>query len=224
MEKDDIRILSQCRLFKNISEEEIYALKDCLSFYVKNYKSNEYILSAGDMTQYMGILLSGELTIVRDDFWGNRNIIAKVFPKQVFAETYACQNKMPLQVSVLSDTLSKVCFININKLMNNCNNNCTFHQLIIKNLIDVITEKNIFLNERLNHISQRSTKDKILSFLSSEAKKNKSNDFYIDYSRQAMANLLSVERTALSKELGKLQDEGYINYKKNHFILLKNYE
>ena len=150
---------------------------------------------------------------------GNRNIISKVLPAQIFAESFACTPGSHLYVSIVAEEPCKILLLNLKRVLHTCSSSCVFHHIIIRNLLSEIAKKNIQLNEKLIHMAQRTTREKLLSYLSAERNRHNSTVFDIPYNRQQLADYLSVDRSAMSNELCKMRDEGLIEFNKNHFIL-----
>lgn len=212
--------VNDCLLFKGMNEEEQNSLSNCFKFIEKKYKKNEYIINYGDDIQYIIVLVSGVLNVIEDDYWGNRSIIDYVLPNQTFGLSYAYSKIKKYPISVVAKTNAKVLLIDIDKIFSPCGNHCIHHNQLIKNAVEIISEKNLFLMYKIEHISKRTTKEKILAFLSYASKKANSNVFDIPFDRQELADYLSVDRSALSNELSKLKKQGIIDFNKNHFILL----
>ena len=206
-------ILSNSSLFKGINEEEIKGIIKDSKTIIKRFKKNEYILEAGDKTTSVGIVLEGTAHIIHDDFWGSRNLIASIYNGNCFAESFACAKGAVLNVSVVAAEDTKIMFIDIKNILN------SGHEVFIMNLLSDMAKKNIKFSEKLVSLGQRSTRGKLISYLSYEAKKNNSKEFDIPYSRQQLADYLFVERSGLSVELGKMKKEGLLDFNKNHFEL-----
>ena len=185
-----------------------------------SYQKAEYILSAGTSIDCIGMLLSGSASIIQEDFWGNRNMITKISPGQLFAEAFACVPQSVLNVSVVADTSATVLFLKVQKVLTTCPTSCVFHSRMIRNLLGELAHKNLLFHEKLTHMAQRTTREKLLSYLSAESVRQGNAVFDIPYNRQQLADYLSVERSAMSHELGKLRDEGILLFQKNHFTLL----
>lgn len=218
MEKS-LWILQKSRLFSGIGEKEIESMLRCLDARKKVFLRDEPIFRAGDTTENIGLMLEGKAFIVQDDFWGNRNILSAVMPGQSFAEVFACTIGTAMTVSVVAESDCDVLFLNIRRILTICSAACSHHSRIIRNLLSDLAEKNLACNEKLTHMSQRTTRAKLLSYFSAAAQKNNSFEFDIPFSRQQMADYLSVERSGLSLELSKMKKEGLLDYHKNHFIL-----
>jgi CRP-like cAMP-binding protein len=88
-------------------------------------------------------------------------------------------------------------------------------------MVRLLSYKNLELMKKINHITKRSTREKLLSYLSAEAKKQGSKSFLIPFDRQQLADYLCVERSAMSSELSKMRSEGLLEYQKSFFTLIQ---
>ena len=177
------------------------------------------MLRAGDTADSIGFVLEGTVLIMQEDIWGNRNILSKAGAGQTFAATYACTPGSKLNVSVVAETPVVAMFLNVKRILNVCSSACAHHSRIIRNLLSELAGKNLRFNEKLTHMGQRTTRSKIMSYLSAEAQRLGTYEFDIPFSRQQFADYLGVERSGLSLELGKLKRDGILDYHKSHFIL-----
>ncbi len=192
---------------------------NCLDASIKKFNKGEYILHEGDNVHEICLVLSGCAIVVQEDSWGNRNILSKIEPSQCFATVYACSRDKALNVSVIADMGIKILVLDIRKILASKNTSCEHHNIIIHNLIAELADKNLTLATKLTHMGKRSTKEKIMSYLSSESQKCGKAKFNIPFSRQQMADYLGVERSGLSLELSKMKKAGMIDYNKNHFVI-----
>ena len=215
-----IPILKNTQLFSGASDEDIEAMLGCLQARLCTYKKGEYVLREGERIERLMMLVKGELHIQRDDYWGNRSIISMVGVGEMFGEAYAAPESGPLMNDVLAVEDSAVIFLDIGKLLTVCPNGCKFHAMAVKNLFFAISEKNRKLVRKLGYMSRRTTREKLIAYLSEEAKRQNSGAFSIPFNRQQLADFLSVDRSALSNELCKIRDEGLIEFEKNRFRLL----
>lgn len=212
-------VMKASPFFEGITTEEEGAILKGLKAHTKTYAKEEYILHFGEQVKEMGLLLSGALLIVQEDFWGNRNLIAKIGPGDVFAETFACVQKRNINVSVIAEEQADVLWLNIKNILTVDGKTESWKVTLLRNLLENMAEKNLRFNEKLTHMGKRNTREKLLSYLSAEAQKQDTSEFDIPFSRQQLADYLSVERSAMSAELGKLRDEGLLTFRKNHFCL-----
>ena len=214
-----LSVLRTSGIFSGISEEETEKMLHCLEVRPETYQKDEYILRAGDRVEAFGVVITGKVMIIQEDFWGNRNILAAVGAGHCFAETFACSPGAVLNVSVMAQTNVQVLFLNVKRILTTCPSTCSHHSRMIRNLLSELAEKNLRLNEKITHLGQRSRRAKILSYLSAEAQRHGIAEFDIAFSRQQLADYLSVDRSGLSMELSRMQEEGLLEYRKNHFVL-----
>lgn len=212
-------ILEKSILFRGVSVEEIRTMLECLGTEQGRFAKGEVIYCAGDTVQSMGMVLSGSVQAENNDFWGNKSILDRMGPGQVFAETYACIPGEPLMVSVVAVEDAEVLFLDIGRLLQTCPNSCTYHSKLIRNLLAISAQKNLNLSRRIFHTSSKSIRGRLFSYLSFQAARQKSYEFTIPFNRQQLADYLSVDRSALSNELSKMQKEGLLQVHKNHFLL-----
>jgi CRP-like cAMP-binding protein len=212
--------LWQSSFFSGISEADIDKLLGCLGGGRKTFAKSSFILTVGDECKSIGILLSGALHILRDDFWGNRRIMEQVTPGEQFGAAFVCAGIKQISVSVLAVEKSEVLFLDYGKVVSSCARACPFHTQMIKNLVRGLAEKNNALLAKNTLYTLRNTREKLLSYLSAEAQKAKSPVFEIPFNRDEMAAYLSVDRSAMSAELGRMRDDGILKFRKNRFELL----
>jgi len=215
----NIGFLPSSPLFRGISRNELENMLDCLSASAKIFKQGETVFHTGDTVTSLALILTGSVNIVKNDVWGNRKIIEHLEQGQVFGETYACLEDEPLMVSAEADTETKVLFLNISKMYTTCAKACAFHTKLISNLLYVLAKRNIMLTRKMDYITPKSIRDRLLAYFSFEAVKTGKNTFTISFNRQQLADYLSVDRSALSDELSKMQKDGLIKIDKNTFEL-----
>ena len=213
-------ILKRCALFAGIEEKELFSLLSCLGAKTVQFEKNHTVFRCGEAISSFGIVLSGQVQIYQDDYFGNRSILGNAEPGSLFGESFAFAEIKELPVSVVTATESEIMFIDCGSLSSPCVNACSFHSRLIRNLMNIIARKNVTLTQKIEFTSKRTIRDKLLSYLSSEAQKAKSNSFSIPYNRQELADYLSVDRSAMSAELGKLRDEGVLSFRKSQFELM----
>lgn len=215
---DDIKILYHNPLFNGISEPEIAQILNCLKALKSLYAKDEYVYRTGDDINAIGIVLSGSVHILQYDIFGNSHIIQRIASGGFFAETYACQQNVQSLVNVIAVEDSNILFVSMDKLLKSCHNCCPFHQKLIENLIQIIAKKNFNLIRKIELLTPRSLRERIIIYLS-QTFVHEGDSFDIPFNRQQLADYLSVDRSALSAELSKMQKEGLIEYHKNHFKL-----
>ena len=214
-----LSVIRSSSLFSGISEQELTAMLACLGPKTERFPKDAFVLRAGDTAESVGLVLAGTVLVIQEDIWGNRNLLSRAGPRQTFAAAYACAPGSVLNVSVAAETPVTVLFLNVKRVLNVCPSACAHHSRIIRNLLGELAEKNLRFGEKLTHMGQRTTRGKLLSYLSAEAQRLGRYEFDIHFSRQQLADYLAVERSGLSLELGKMRSEGLLDFQKNHFVL-----
>jgi len=212
---NNFEIIKECPIFKDFSIDEIIEIFSVISFYEKNYKKNDIILAENTKIEYFGIITNGKIALSNFDYFGNRNIL-NVFEKEdSFAEALvSLEIQIPHEVISLTD--SSVVWIEYKSLSKSL-----YYQKILNNLLNIISTKNLILNKKLQILSKRTTREKILEYLATQKKLlSIDSNFEINLNRNEMADYLALDRSNLSRELGKLKKEGIIDFKKNKFKLL----
>ena len=207
-------------LFEGIAENEMPSLLTCLSAVVRTYEKDEFIFSVGEPASWVGIIRSGDVHVVKEDFLGNRTIIAALSTGEIFGEAFACARTKNLPVSAVATTECEIILIDFQKIISTCSSSCGFHSRMIENMLGIVASKNVVLNQKVEIISKRSTREKLIAFLSMYAQRTGSRQFEIPFNRQELADYICVERSAMSAELSKMQKDGLIRTKKHEFELL----
>lgn len=212
--------LADIPLFRGISAQALEEMAEALRMHEERYRKDELILRAGTLTQSLGIVLAGSVTIESNDAWGTRTILGFAGKGEAFAETYALLPKEPLLVDVRSHESCCILFIRISLLAHYAEAQKLWATQLSQNLLMNAVKKNLTLSRRSFLIASKSVREKVMAYLNAESIKHKANMFEIPFNRQQLADYLNVERTALSKELSRMQADGYISYRKNRFTIL----
>ena len=218
--KKYIPVLKRTKLFSGVGEEDISSLLSCLGARKKEYKKGEYILREGEHIRDIFILVEGKIHIQKDDYWGNRSILSVISVGEMFGEGYAAPESGALLNDVVAVEDSSVIFFDVKRILTTCSSACRFHNMIVQNMFFAISDKNKKLVQKLGHMSGRTTRAKLISYLSEEAKRQGSSTFTVPFNRQQLADYLCVDRSAMSNELCKMRDEGMIKFEKSRFELL----
>ena len=218
--KNYLDLLKTVKLFQGIEESNMQPLLSCLCAKVIHYEKWQTVFFSGESIGKFGIVLLGQVEVVQDDYSGNRSILAKIDIGNLFGESFACAEIKTLPVSVITTTESELLFIDCRRLAVPCAKACGFHSRLIQNMLRIVSMKNIALTQKIEFTSKRTTREKLLAYLSAEAKKAGCSQFKIPFNRQELADYLSVERSAMSAELSKLRDDCVISFHKNQFELL----
>ena len=217
--KNNIDVLKRTQMFAGVADTEIESMLSCLGAREVKYKKGEYVLRQGEKTDSIAIVTEGVLHIQNDDYWGSRSILGQIEVGEMFGEAYAMARDDTLLNDVVAVEDSVVMFFNVKRIITTCPSSCSFHALVTQNLFFAISEKNRKLVQKLSHMAKRSTREKLISYLSEEAKRQSSSNLTIPFNRQQLADFLSVDRSAMSNELCKMRDEGLLSFIKNNFVL-----
>lgn len=215
-----LEVIKECPLFSGIDEQSLLKMLECFKVKIDKYDKKYTIIAEGKPAKYIGVVLSGTVHIVRNDYYGNRSIVSIAQRSEIFCEAFACSEEQNLPISVIADEPCEIMLVDCAKLMHPCQNACGFHNRLIYNLMKDLSAKNLYFHQKLEILSQRTTRDKLMSFLALCQKENASSAFEIPFDRQALADYLEVDRSGLSAEISKLRNEGVIRSNKNHFELL----
>lgn len=213
-------ILKRCTLFDGIDDGDIPGMLQCLGATVRQVGKNQQIFAEGDAAVDVGILLSGSARVERLDFYGNRSVVSGVTPGEMFGESFACAEVASLPVSVVAEEDCTVMRIPCHRITVGCSNACGFHSRLIFNLLKIVAARNLEFHQKLEITAQRTTREKLMAYLLTQAKIHGSREFTIPFDRQTLADYLGVERSAMSTELGKLKKDGVIDFHRSNFRLL----
>ena len=217
----DITQIQTTVLFRGMSTAETNDALNALSAREKSYRKGDVLLLAGDTTDEMGLVLEGSVTIESNDIWGNCTVLSLIEPGGFFAETYAYLSNEMLLVDVTANENCRILFLRIGSVQNlSAEDTSSWQKKLISNLLTISFHKNLILSGRSFHTAPKTVRGRLMSYLNAVSLKQGSTEFDIPYNRQQLADYLNVERTALSKELSKMQKDGILITKKNHFKLL----
>ncbi len=215
-----LKILKKCLLFCDATEDEILKMLGCLGARVTEFDKKYTVIAEGGTAKYIGIVLSGSVQAVSLDYYGNRSIIAEYGVGELFGEAFACAEVDAIPISVIANEPCEIMLIDSSHILNDCKTRCPFHQQMIYNLMRNLAKKTIEFHQKLEIVSQRTTRDKLLAYLATYAKRVGRNSFKIPFDRQELADYLEVDRSGLSVEISKLKKEGILESDKNYFELL----
>lgn len=215
----DFIFLSRTALFRGVTAEAAAEMLRCLGAEERRYQKGQTILRAGEPTESLGLVLSGRAQMEMDDLWGNRSILDSAAPGSVFGETYACVPGEPLMISVTAAEDTDVLFLRVSRVLKTCPAACAHHSRLIRNLLALSAEKNLRLSRRMQHITPKTIRGRLLAYLSFQATRAGSLEFTIPFDRQQLADYLGVDRSAMSAELGKMRREGLLRTRRNRFAL-----
>lgn len=218
--KDFFDILRECPLFDRIGDESLKEMLGCLNAKERSYKKGDAVFAEGDKAKYLGIVLEGNVQLVRVDYYGNRSILANIEPPQLFGEAFACAGLKSLPVDAVAATDTRILLLDAQRIARPCGNACPCHGQTILNLLHIVAKKNLVLHQKIEITSKRSTREKLMTYLLLQAKNAKSHTFTVPYDRQELADYLEVDRSGLSAEISKLRNEKVLECRRSTFTLL----
>lgn len=213
-------ILAYCPLFDGICVEDLSSMLSCIGSRTVSVMKGQAIFHEGDPATHIGMVITGAVQMVREDFYGNRSIVAYIGPAELFGETYACAGMDSLPISVVADKDSQVLLMDCRRITTSCCNACAFHNRMVFNLLRLVASKNLVFDQKIQITSKRTTREKLMTYLLEQAKIQRSNSFTIPFDRQELADYLEVDRSGLSSEISKLRREQILKNEKNRFTLL----
>ena len=211
----------QAPIFREIAQKDLDALLHCLGGYVRSYEKGAFIILDQEEVPNVGVVLQGTVHMCKEDIWGNQTLLAYLSPGDLFGETFALQRAARSYVSFLAATDCQVLFLDTRHILHPCERSCLFHHRLTENIFDLLGKKNVQLMEKIEVTGKGSLREKILTYLSLEAQKQGSKYLVLPLSRTEMARFLSTNRSAMTRELSRMREEGIIDFDRNTFVLKK---
>lgn len=205
-------------LFYGIGYTDFEKMFHCIESWTQSYKKEDIILLSGNTVSSVGLILSGGVKIVKEDINGNIMILTKLTVSDLFGEVFACAGVSHSPVTVQASEETEILFINYKKIISVCSCACRFHSRLIENMLQLIAKKNLMLNQKIEILSKRTTREKLLTFF--DMQRGMARKFTIPYNREELARYLCVDRSAMSNELCKMRDDGLIKFNKNDFEII----
>ena len=216
--------ISDIALFKGITETDFMHMTGCIGYSVKNYKKDELIILEDENIKNVGIVLSGAVHMIKEDIWGNGTIAAYIGFGELIGESFVFGNVSRSIVSFKAAAKTEIMFLDFDRIIHTCSSVCVHHRKLADNMIYMIATKNISLMEKIEVTSKKSLREKILAYLSIQSQRNNSTYFEIPLGRVELAEYLCADRSALTRELNNMRDEGIIDFDKNTFRILSGYD
>lgn len=216
--KEYFAILKENPLFSGVSIAELPRVLACIRLKEAFFSKNEVVLHSGDTIDFVGLVLSGSVKIVKEDSHGSPLLLAEIGRGELFAEVFACAEISHSPVSVVAMSDCKILYLDYKKVISSCENSCAAHGKLIGNMLKILARKNLFLNQKIDVLSKTRLREKLLAYFVQEGKGAKS--FRLSLNREELASYLCADRSALSRELSKMQQEGLISYHGRHIELL----
>ena len=208
-------------IFNKIKEEDLSKLLGCVGYRIEQYKKGELIFVEGDYLENIGVIISGSVDMIKEDAWGTKTIVIRMSSPTLFGETFICGNDSITSVSFEAVEDTTVMFIPVHRAMHSCTNACAVHQQLIENIIKLIADKNLMLMRKMEVISKRTLREKIMAYLAQQAQQQGTKYFEIPLRRVELAEYLCADRSALTRELTNMKNAHIIDYDRNVFRLMQ---
>ena len=205
-------------IFSGIDFTEFDKMLTCLSAWTKDYVKDEVVLMSGNKVDFIGLILSGSIQVIKEDIDGRISILNELGQSEIFGEVFACAGICHSPVTVIAVEDSEILFLDYKKVISTCSNACPFHSKLIENMLRLIAEKSLMLNQKIEILSKRTTREKLRTFL--DIQRGTAKKVTVPYNREELAQYLCVDRSAMSNELSKMRDEGLLLFNRNYFEIL----
>lgn len=222
--EDLIQASKDLPIFSGIKAEEIQSAFGCVGAFNKKYHRGEYIILLEESVKSVGVVLSGKVQMIQEDLWGNKAVLLTMGEKELFGESFACGSKLVSSVSFVAIEETNALFLPFERVMHTCMHGCQHHHRLIVNMVALIAEKNALFIQKIEIMSKKSLREKIFAYLLFQASNNDSKYFTIPLGRVQLSEYLNVDRSALTRELNNMRDEGFIDFDKNTFRILRELE
>ncbi|MDN5313855.1 MAG: hypothetical protein PWP10_2601 [Clostridiales bacterium] len=206
-------------LFNGLEDEEILGLMPCFMAVEKTMAKGDILFQAGEAQSSIGIVVQGEIHIQKEDFAGRRFLVNVLTAGEMFGEVSAFANINKWANTVLAGADSVVVFIKTERISKPCCRVCKAHQLLIENMLRIVAGKALHMNSRINYLKLRGMREKIASFLLQQVANSGRSTFDLQMNREALADYLNVSRPSMSRELGRMKDEGVIDFYRSSFVV-----
>ena len=204
-------------LFSGIQPDELEGMLGCITYRIVSFSKGENIFLEEEQVRHVGVILSGTVDMIKEDLWGNKTLLVRMRKDELFGETFACGSDAQAVVTFTAVEDTEIMFMPFHKIMHSCSRTCVFHQQIIENMVRTIADKNRELMRKVEVVSKKTLREKVLTYLSLQAQINGTRYFDLPLSRVELAEYLCADRSALSRELSNMRAEGLIDFDRNTF-------
>ena len=219
--------LGEYALFQGIDASNLEAMLNCVGARIEKHDKNSFVMLDTDDVICAGLILEGKVAIVKEDEHGHQSLIAYLTEGDVFGETSALSRERILAASYKTMTKCTIMYLSVSRVLNTCRNNCPFHRRLIINLFDCVTRKNAMLIRKIDILSRSTIRGKIMAYLQDAlsiyniGKGTPDNrKIMIPLNKTEMAHFLSVNRSALARELSAMKQDGLIDFNGSLYTIL----
>lgn len=219
-----VEAIQKSILFNEIDPMHIGSLLGCLNLKTKKYDEGEFIIRLHSIIEEVSIVVDGEVEVIKENKVGDRMIVGILGKGEIFGEGIVCTRKRMSPVSVRAKSRVEVAFIPYEKILMTCGESCGFHKQLIRNMLYVLGEKNYHLNQKIDYLILKGMREKLALYLLEQSDGEGQKAFNISLNRNDLAEYLNVSRSAMSRELSRMKEEGLIDFYKNSFKICDELE
>lgn len=217
--KENFNKIAASPLFHKIGRDDLQVMLECMGANVKKYHKGEIVILSSAQVQYVGVVLDGCIHMVKEQTNGEQVLLTIIRSGELFGESFVCLEGSTSYTTFLTSEKTTVLFIPFQKIMYMCDNRCPFHHMLIENMVGMLSNKNVRLMQKIDISSRKTLREKLLAYFQMEQKRQKAEQIELDINRATLADYLGVNRSALTRELSKMKEEGLIDFEKNIFSL-----
>ena len=217
---DPKKLVKSCPLFRGIDPADLGGMLKCMSAREIEPERGEFIMTTPGSAPLMGVVLAGEVEMISEDYFGKKSLLTVLPVGSVFGESYSCVKARNRSIAYQASGKCRVLLLDYDRILHACKLVCRFHHRMIENMVELIAEKNLELIEKLEVTSRTSIREKLLTYLTRQAERTGSATFQVPMGRTELAEYLCADRSAMTRELSRMREEGLIDFDKRTFTLL----
>ncbi len=192
-------------------------MMSCIAPRKAEYEKGELILQAADSLREIGVVLAGTVEICKETPLGERVVLTKIPAGGIFGEVVALVGAQKAPVTIFSSEKSTILYFQPEKLLTPCRSVCSWHRQLTLNLVRLLAQKALYLNRKIDYLVIKSMRGKLSTFLYEQYRKSGKHQFILPFNRNDLADFLNVSRPSMSRELGRMRDEGILTFSGSSF-------
>ena len=194
-------------ILEGITLEEQEQMRVCFGVREERFRAGETVYDFAEGRKYLGLIARGSAVIQRIDHQGGRTILEHLESGGVFGEMLMFENVAGDSITVIAEEPCRVWFMQDEHMTRRCEKACAHHSRLVENMFHIMTEKAAALSERVEVLSRRSIREKLLCYFGLLAGQRRKPSFQLPFSLSALADYISADRSAMMRELKKMKDE-----------------
>jgi len=215
-----VNVLLKCVLFQGIKADEIAQMLGCISPRSVEYAKGELIAQAGAPLREIGVVFAGAVAVTKETALGERIVLNKIQAGGIFGEVAALADSQRAPATIFSLEKSAVLYFLPEKILSSCQKVCPWHRQLTMNLVHLVADKALYLNRKIDYLVIKSMRGKLSTFLYEQYSKMENLNVTLPFNRNELADFLNVSRPSMSRELGRMRDEGILSFSGSSFRIL----